>query len=84
MMWCEPGGATQDQVTDWHTVTDPHPHPHPHPHPNPNPNPHPNPNHQVAGLCSTTILSLPAHAALALAVQHATSRTRAYLGLRKL
>ena len=39
---------------------------------------------EVAGLCSVTILSLPAHATLTVAVQHATARTRAYIGLRKL
>ena len=39
---------------------------------------------EVAGLCSVTILSLPAHATLSVAVQHASPRTRSYLGLRKL
>ena len=39
---------------------------------------------EVAGLCSVTILSLPAHATLSVAVQNATPRTRSYLGLRKL
>ena len=39
---------------------------------------------EAAGLCAVTVLSLPAHATLAVAVENATSRTRSFLGLRKL
>tara|TARA_B110001452_G_scaffold253685_1_gene244612 strand:+ start:1174 stop:1290 length:117 start_codon:yes stop_codon:yes gene_type:complete len=38
----------------------------------------------VAGLSATTLLSLPANASLAVAVDNALPRTRAFLGLRKL
>ena len=39
---------------------------------------------EVAGLSATTLLSLPANASLAVVVDHALPRTRAFLGLRKL
>ena len=39
---------------------------------------------EAGGLCAVSLLSLPAGAAVSLAAEHATRRTKAYLGLRKL